>query len=155
MSISETVAVDLPVDRCVVFLLGKAFQRVTQAARERLGAHGVSPVQYVVLSALWERDGQSGAQLTSRLRIDSATITGVIDRLVAADLVERVRDEKDRRIQRVKLTPQGQALRDPLEKSMIELNREVAEQLGEGAGPFWKMLAEVGAPVTDETEARE
>jgi MarR family transcriptional regulator, organic hydroperoxide resistance regulator len=134
----------LPIDRCVIFLLGKAFQRVSQGARERLAPHGVSPMQYVVLSVLWERDGQSGAELTTRLRIDSATITGIIDRLVAAGWTMRVRDAVDRRIQRVKLTDAGKSLRSGLEKEMIELNQEIADQLGDRAEVFWTMLAEVG-----------
>jgi MarR family transcriptional regulator, organic hydroperoxide resistance regulator len=134
----------LPIDRCVIFLLGKAFQRVSQGARERLAPHGVSPMQYIVLSALWERDGQSGAELTTRLRIDSATITGIIDRLVANGWVMRARDAVDRRVQRVQLTEAGHSLRDELEREMIELNREIAAQLGSRAEPFWDMLAEIG-----------
>jgi MarR family transcriptional regulator, organic hydroperoxide resistance regulator len=142
----------LPIDRCVIFLLGKAFQRVSHRARERLAPHGVSPMQYVVLSALWERDGQSGAELTARLRIDSATITGIIDRLVAADWVMRARDSVDRRVQRVQLTEAGQSLRDALEGEMIALNREIAAQLGDRAESFWTMLAEIGrAGMTEET----
>jgi MarR family transcriptional regulator, organic hydroperoxide resistance regulator len=142
----------LPIDRCVIFLLGKAFQRVSQGARERLAPHGVSPMQYVVLSVLWERDGQSGAELTARLRIDSATITGIIDRLVAAGWVMRTRDALDRRVQRVQLTEAGQSLRDELEREMIELNREIAAQLGDRAESFWTMLAEIGiGSVTEET----
>jgi MarR family transcriptional regulator, organic hydroperoxide resistance regulator len=134
----------LPIDRCVIFLLGKAFQRVSQGARERLAPHGVSPMQYVVLSVLWERDGQSGAELTARLRIDSATITGIIDRLVAAGWVLRTRDAVDRRVQRVQLTKAGRSLRDELEPEMIELNQEIAVELGSRAERFWTMLAQIG-----------
>jgi MarR family transcriptional regulator, organic hydroperoxide resistance regulator len=134
----------LPIDRCVIFLLGKAFQRVSQGARERLAPHGVSPMQYVVLSVLWERDGQSGAELTARLRIDSATITGIIDRLVAAGWVQRTRDTVDRRVQRVQLTKAGRSLRDELEREMIELNQEIAAELGGRAESFWTMLAKIG-----------
>jgi DNA-binding MarR family transcriptional regulator len=140
----KRAAHSLPIDRCMIFLLGKAFQRVSQRARERLAPHGVSPMQYVVLSVLWERNGQSGAELTARLRIDSATITGIIDRLVVAGWVARVRDANDRRVQRVELTPAGQSLRDELEREMIALNQEIATQLGERADSFWAMLAQIG-----------
>jgi MarR family transcriptional regulator, organic hydroperoxide resistance regulator len=145
----------LPIDSCVIFLLGKAFQRVSQGARERLAPHGVSPMQYVVLSVLWERDGQSGAELTARLRIDSATITGIIDRLVAAGWVIRARDAVDRRVQRVQLTQAGRSLRGELEREMIELNREIAAELGDRAESFWTMLAEIGrANVTEDAVVR-
>jgi len=134
----------LPIDRCVIFLLGKAFQRVSQGARERLAPHGVSPMQYVVLSVLWESDGQSGAELTARLRIDSATITGIIDRLAAAGWVVRARHALDRRVQRVQLTEAGQSPRDELEPGMIRLNPEIAAERGDRAESFWTMLAEIG-----------
>lgn len=143
----KRAAHSLPIDRCVIFLLGKAFQRVSQRARERLAPHGVSPMQYVVLSMLWERNGQSGAELTARLRIDSATLTGIIDRLVVAGLVVRARDANDRRIQRVQLTQAGQSLRDELEREMIALNQEIATQLGERADAFWTTLAQIGQTV--------
>ncbi len=143
----------LPIDQCVIFLLGKAFQRVSQGARDRLAPHGVSPMQYVVLSALWERDVQSGAELTAKLRIDSATITGIIDRLVAAGWAARAPDARDRRIQRVVLTAAGRSLRGSLEPAMIELNREIAGLLGSRAKPFWAMLSEVGAAVSADTDA--
>jgi DNA-binding MarR family transcriptional regulator len=149
----ERASDSLPIDDCVIFLLGKAFQRVTQGARARLAPHGISPVQYVVLSALWERDGQSGAELTARLRIDSATITGIIDRLVAAGMANRIADTKDRRVQRVHLTKAGKSLRRPLENAMIDLNCEIAGQLGNRAENFWSMLATVGASAADD-EAR-
>lgn len=143
----------LPIDQCVIFLLGKAFQRVSQGARDRLAPYGVSPMQYVVLSALWERDVQSGAELTARLRIDSATITGIIDRLVAAGWAARTPDARDRRIQRVVLTAAGRLLRDRLEPAMIELNREIAGLLGSRAKSFWTMLSEVGAAVSADIDA--
>jgi MarR family len=72
---------------CISFLLAKAGQQVARRARENLKAHGVTPTQYAVLKALWGQDGQSGAEIGARLVIDSATATGVLDRLQAAELV--------------------------------------------------------------------
>jgi DNA-binding MarR family transcriptional regulator len=147
-------ATSLPLEQCIIFLIGKAFQRVSQAARARLSVHGVSPVQYVLLAALWERDGQSAAELTARVRIDSATITGVIDRLVAAGHVVRIADTRDRRVQRLRLTPMGKSLRRPLEKAMLELNREVAAELGPRARGLWATLAQLSAADQDASKRR-
>jgi MarR family transcriptional regulator, organic hydroperoxide resistance regulator len=144
----------LPIDDCIIFLLGKAFQRVSEEARTRLAPHGVTPVQFVVLSSLWARDGQSGAELTAHLRIDSATITGVVDRLATAGWVARARDPVDRRVQRVKLTRAGHALQAATERQMVELNREIAARLGDRAETFWTMLAEIGGTGTTKDRAR-
>src|SRR5690348_8011705 len=92
------------IEECISFLLGKAYQQVTQDAKQRLAPYGVTPIQYAVLKLLWGEDGQSGAALGERLRLDSATMTGVLDRLAKAGLVERRPDLRDRRINHVRLT---------------------------------------------------
>ena len=109
---------------CISFLLGKAYQQVNQAARQQLAPHGVTPIQYAVLAILWEQDGQSGAELGERLQLDSATVTGVLDRLGNAGLIERRPDDQDRRVSRIFLTPQAQALEAPLNRVADALNEE-------------------------------
>lgn len=118
------------IEDCFVFLLGKAYQRFNQEARQLLAPHGVTPAQYGLLEVLWERDEQSGAELSERLQLDSATMTGLLDRLERAELVVRRPDGTDRRINRVGLTAQGQALRVPLGHAMDEVNAAVVAQLG-------------------------
>jgi DNA-binding MarR family transcriptional regulator len=109
---------------CISFLLGKAYQQVSQAARQQLAPYGVTPIQYAVLDLLWERDAQSSAELGGRLQLDSATMTGVLDRLGQTGLIERRSDSHDRRVNRVFLTPQAQALEEPLKRVADALNDE-------------------------------
>src|SRR5687767_7221490 len=97
------------IEACVVFLLGKAYQHITAATKQRLAPYGITPVQFALLHVLWDQDGQSGAAVGERLQLDSATITGVIDRLVHAGLVERRPDPTDRRVNRIFLTGEAQA----------------------------------------------
>lgn len=118
------------IEDCFAFLLGKAYQHINQQARQRLAPHGVTPAQYGLLELLWERDEQSGAELSERLQLDSATMTGLLDRLERAELVVRRPDSTDRRVNRVALTAQGQALRVPLDRAMDEVNADVVAQLG-------------------------
>lgn len=118
---------------CISFLSGKAAQRIARRARELLAPHEVTPTQYAVLRVLWEEDGRSGAELGTRLALDSATVTGLVDRLGTAGLVERRDDGSDRRVHRVVLTKRGRALREPLDAAMDALNAEVAGKLGEAA----------------------
>ena len=118
------------IEDCFVFLLGKAYQHFNQEARQRLAPYGVTPAQYGLLEVLWERDGQSGAELSERLQLDSATMTGLLDRLERAELVVRRPDNADRRVNRIGLTAQGRALRAPLDRAMDEVNAAVVAQLG-------------------------
>ena len=59
-----------------------------------------------------------------RLQLDSATITGVIDRLTHLGLIERRPDPYDRRVNRVHLTAQGSTLQAPLSQAIEQLNAE-------------------------------
>lgn len=133
------------IEDCISFLLGKAQQRVMRRAKELLSEHDVTPVQYAALCVLWEQDGRTGAELGGRLVIDSATMTGVIDRLERSSLVERRPDDSDRRIYRLYLTKRGRALQAPLNSAMANLNDEVAELLGRDSERFYKMLRTMGS----------
>ena len=135
------------IEDCISFQLGKAYQQVNQLAKKRLAPFGVTPVQYALLKVLWERDGQSGADLGDRLRLDGATITGVLDRLEHAGLIERRPHPTDRRVNKVFLTKPSRALRDTLDPEMDALNQEVlARFTAAHATQLRALLAELGDP---------
>jgi DNA-binding MarR family transcriptional regulator len=112
------------IEDCLSFYLGKAYQRVTQAAKQRLAPYGVTPVQYAVLKVLWEQDEQSGAEIGERLVLDSATMTGLLDRLEHAGFIERQAHATDRRVNRVVLTARGRELQAPLDREMDQMNQD-------------------------------
>jgi DNA-binding MarR family transcriptional regulator len=60
-------------------------------------------------------NGASGSQeLAQMMGVSMATMTGIIDRLVAGDYVSRREDPKDRRVRRIELTPQAVRLTDEM-----------------------------------------
>ena len=132
------------IEDCISFLLGKASQRVTRRARELLAEYDVTPVQYAALCVLWERNAQTGTEVGARLIIDSATMTGIIDRLERAGLIERRADNNDRRSYRLYVTERGRKLRSPLDAAMDRLNAEIAQLLDRDCERFRRMLCEVG-----------
>lgn len=132
------------VENCISFLVGKAAQQISRRAREKLAPWGVTPPQYAVLKVLWDQDGQSGAAIGARLVIDSATITGVIDRLEVAGLLDRRADGDDRRVHRLFLTARGHDLQEPLDAAMDQLNAEVEAALKDQARPVWAGLRRLG-----------
>ncbi|MCM3668596.1 MarR family transcriptional regulator [Mesobacillus maritimus] len=132
-------------DLCIHFLLGKALQHVKQISKAKLAPYGVTPVQFALLRLLWEKDGEYGFVLANRLLIDSATITGVIDRLEQNGLIQRRIDQKDRRNKRVFLTEKGRSLEAPLIKKMNEMNDEVMSKFdADKVQCFREMLFEIG-----------
>src|SRR5258708_26175144 len=124
------------IEDCLSFYLGKAYQRVTQSAKQRLAPYGVTPVQYALLKVLWDRDDQSGAELGERLLLDSATMTGLLDRLEQAGLIERKAHVTDRRVNKVVLTARGRRPQVSLDREMDQMNQDF---LG-GIAPFKAIL---------------
>jgi DNA-binding MarR family transcriptional regulator len=60
---------------------------------------------------LWEADGITVSQLGDRVALDSGTLTPLLKRLEASDLVRRLRDTADERRVLLQLTPVGRALK--------------------------------------------
>jgi len=133
------------IEDCISFLLGKATQQVARRSREALAAHSVTPVQFAALRILWERDGLSCAEMGARLLLDSATMTGIVDRLETAGLVERRPDpEGDRRINRVYLSRDGRDRCGPMNAAMDGVNTEVDLILGARSRGLRAALALLG-----------
>ena len=81
---------------------------------ERLEPYGLTPFHYLVLCCLWEEDGLSTSGIAAKLKQLGATLTGVVDRMEARQLVYRERDPSDRRVVRIWLTKEGLALKNTL-----------------------------------------
>mgnify|MGYP003109957940 CR=1 FL=1 len=128
------------VEDCVSFLVGKAAQRISRRAKELLAPFDVTPPQYAVLKVLFEGDGLSAREIGDRLAIDGATITGIVDRLEKAGLLDRRDDPLDRRVYRLVLTGRAKSLAGPLDAAMDQLNEEARGLLGESAGMVYEGL---------------
>jgi len=110
-------------DDSLGFLMTRTARSMKRALDMRLAQHGVTSTQYAVLFVLWEEDGLSLTDLGKRLYFDGPTITGIVDRMERDNLVERRRDNTDRRVIKVHLTKMGKNLRDTLLPLGPEVNR--------------------------------
>lgn len=105
----------LLLDHQVCFALYSASLAMTKLYKPLLERIGLTYPQYVVMLALWERDGTTVSELGERLFLDSGTLTPLLKRLEAAGLLSRLRDAQDERRVRITLTPDGRALRGQAE----------------------------------------
>ncbi|MFF0866603.1 MarR family winged helix-turn-helix transcriptional regulator [Nonomuraea sp. NPDC003560] len=95
-------------------------RRITETQRDlgRLFTRQQSPLfssnltirQLRVVMQLSTHGSASGQDLAHTLGVSLATVTGIVDRLVAQGLVSRHEDPNDRRVRRVELTPAGATL---------------------------------------------
>jgi DNA-binding MarR family transcriptional regulator len=106
------VTYPLALDKQLCFALYAASRAMTATYRPRLDPLGLTYPQYLVLLALWERDGRSVGDLCTALELDSGTLSPLLKRLETAGLVRRERSVADERRVEVTLTDRGRELRE-------------------------------------------
>jgi DNA-binding MarR family transcriptional regulator len=93
------------------FALGAAARKLAKFYTQALAGHRLSPSQLFLLRQLWFEDKLSLRDLGARAQLDATSTTWLVDQLEKAGLVERKRNDSDRRIVRVWLTEVGQQAR--------------------------------------------
>jgi hypothetical protein len=68
--------------------------------------------QYITMMVLWEKKTVSVSELGNELYLDSGTLTPLLKKMEAKNLVKRTRSAKDERRVDVSITPDGMALRE-------------------------------------------
>jgi DNA-binding MarR family transcriptional regulator len=112
-------------DDCILFLLAKAYQKAHGDFKKRLHSYGLTPIQHLVLEALWDEDGLSVGDIGKRLVFDGATLSGVLDRLSAGGWVLKQSDMEDKRMLRISLTPKSRELKPKLSAVRNETNKDL------------------------------
>lgn len=97
----------LTLDDQLCFSLYGASLAINRAYKPLLDALEITYPQYLVLSALWEIDGQSVGAIAERLGLDSSNVTPLVKRMEAAGLLSRERNPADERQVVVSLTEHG------------------------------------------------
>jgi len=101
----------LKLDNQVCFALVTAARNVVGLYRPILEPLGLTHPQYLVMLALWERSPRSLRELAAELALEPATLSPLVKRLEAQDLVTRSRRDDDERVLDVRLTEAGRRLR--------------------------------------------
>jgi DNA-binding MarR family transcriptional regulator len=97
----------LTLDDQLCFSLYGASLAINRAYKPLLDDLEITDPQYLVLSALWEVDGQSVGAIAERLGLDSSNVTPLIKRMEATGLLSRERNPADERQVVVSLTDHG------------------------------------------------
>ena len=110
----------------LVYLLSVAQRRV-QRALAASSVDAVSPAQAGLLFVLGKQDGALMGEAGAALDLGPAGISGLVDRMAAAKLVERRADREDGRAFRVWLTPKGRAALSRAKAGAAEVNARLSE----------------------------
>ncbi|MEW8975125.1 MAG: MarR family transcriptional regulator [Exiguobacterium sp.] len=113
----------LALDEQLCFPFYAISREITRRYRPLLEPLGLTYPQYLVMLVVWEEEGQSLKAIGERLHLDSGTLTPLLKKLEAADLLRRVRKPEDERHIQIFLTDDGRALRKQAETVPLDLVR--------------------------------
>lgn len=102
-----------------------------------LDKYNLTYTQYIAMLVMWEKEKITFKDLGKKLHLDSGTLTPVLKKLEAMELIIKYRTKEDDRVVMVEITEKGKALKDDilevpeemLCKSVIDMD-EVSELKG-------------------------
>lgn len=116
---------------CIFFQLAKTNQSGTRFWSGKVSSFKVTAVQAMVLNFLFSSDEITSSELGKRVMLDSATLTGILDRLEATGFLKRKHHPDDRRAILICLTEKGRDTAEKLRFVLEEANQEFLSNLSE------------------------
>jgi len=110
----------------LIYMLNVAQRRLQRFAASR-SEDGITPAQAGLLFVLGREDGVLMGEAGAALDLGPAGISGLVDRMTAARLVERRADATDKRAWRIHLTAKGRAMLARTKAVTAELNATLVE----------------------------
>ncbi|MBW7455341.1 MarR family transcriptional regulator [Paenibacillus sepulcri] len=138
----------LKLDNQLCFSLYAASRAISRMYRPLLDELGLTYPQYLVLLVLWERSQSTVKELSETLDLDSGTLTPMLKRMEAANLVERKRSTEDERIVIVRITESGLALKERavcIPQSLFASSNLPLEELTALNGQIKKLMTQINA----------
>lgn len=121
-------------DELFDILVGKVSMAINRTFLRTFSTEGMSITieQWSVLACLWKKDKVTQQTLCNLTSKDKPSMTRLIDKLEKRNLVTRVSDHNDRRINLIHLTDKGMALQqkatDLVQKNAAKALSNIAEE---------------------------
>jgi DNA-binding MarR family transcriptional regulator len=125
---------------CIVFLLAKNSQAGYRYWGDYIADCNVTTVQAMFLILLNREDGLTSRQISALVKLDSATVSGIIDRLAALELVERKPSPKDRRSSLIFLKPEGKKKGAALDMRFEKAHKDFLSSLSDEEEKFLRHI---------------
>ena len=104
---------------------------IKQKGREILSNYTITPPQFVALQWLHEFGDMTIGDLSTKMYLAFSTTTDLVDRMEKNELVQRIRDEQDRRVVRIHLLPEGERIIQEVIFKRQEYLREILVEFNE------------------------
>ncbi|BAB06791.1 transcriptional regulator [Halalkalibacterium halodurans C-125] len=104
---------------------------VKQKGREILTHFPITPPQFVALQWLNEHGDMTIGELSQKMYLACSTTTDLIDRMEKNHLVERVKDQNDRRVVRIHLLERGKTIIEEVIRKRQEYLTDILEKFSD------------------------
>ena len=101
---------------------------IKQRGRQILNSYTITPPQFVALQWLFEIGDMTIGDLSNKMYLAFSTTTDLIDRMEKSELVQRVRDEQDRRVVRIHLLKEGERIIEEVIDKRQQYLKDVIKQ---------------------------
>ncbi len=127
-------------------------RNLDQILNQLIQPTGLSPIEWYILRALYEQDGQHASQLARVVGRAATSFTPNLDKLERKHLIERRSDPTDRRAVRIHLTKQGEELRSIVTASAKLVDTKIKALFSvDEYNTFLQVLHSLQNAVVDET----
>lgn len=121
----------MELNNCMNFLLSVSQNKVFKYFSKLLEEYGVTPAQYGVLNCLWKEGQLSPKQIGEMVYLEAPTVSGILDKMQKAGLIERSVDPNNRRNVLVTATSKSNSIKENIESATINLNTMVLQNLSD------------------------
>ncbi len=118
----------LKLDNQLCFRLYTAARLVTANYTPFFKEFGITYPQYLVLMLLWEQDNRIISDITERLKLETNTVTPLLQRMEKQGLIVRQKSKADSRQRIVSLTSEGKKMEEQIKEVPNCLAREIVEK---------------------------
>jgi len=119
----------LKLENQICFRLYTASRLVTRAYHPYFEPLGITYPQYLVLLVLWQQDNLPVSEITSRLCLDTNTVTPLLQRMERDGLLVRTRSAVDSRQRIVSLTKKGRKLQEAAKDIPSCVGQQIADNM--------------------------
>ncbi len=142
-------------EECLYFNTVKFTRMINSFWEEAYRPTGLSPSHAYLLQFILEQPGATPKKLAEKMDLKLSTVSRFVDSLAAKGLVERKKENRDKRECSVYPTKPGINLKDELESISNNLHRKIRKILGEtNVTEAVSLLGKLSADLNNEKERK-
>ena len=109
--------------------ISQLYRKSSVFINKELAKYGIRSGQLMFLMDLYLKDGKNQEEISERLKIDKATTARALKKLEEQDFIKRIRDDNDKRSNKIYLTDTSKYLKEEVYGVLDEWNEKISKSL--------------------------